>query len=228
MWRRAMFSLLSASSLVVCVVFTALWFRSYWTAHRFSWADPARGAAGIAWSHGSVVFCAGPPEASGGLPILQQGIVADTALALPFDPSSQLRDCWAVPTRSNGWDYTTSYRTWWSGAGIAFQTGYKHRGPFLHRPVGGKGATSIYSRRLLVPCWMLSVMAALLPAMWFGTHLKWRVRLKNGRCTSCGYNLTGNISGVCPECGKSAAPTTSCPGAKSEPEPELPARAAAR
>lgn len=22
-----------------------------------------------------------------------------------------------------------------------------------------------------------------------------------GRCTKCGYNLTGNVSGVCPECG---------------------------
>lgn len=25
-------------------------------------------------------------------------------------------------------------------------------------------------------------------------------------CPACGYNLTGNISGVCPECGRSAAP----------------------
>jgi hypothetical protein len=24
-------------------------------------------------------------------------------------------------------------------------------------------------------------------------------------CTSCGYNLTGNISGVCPECGTTVA-----------------------
>jgi len=26
-------------------------------------------------------------------------------------------------------------------------------------------------------------------------------RLRRGQCTSCGYNLRGNISGVCPECG---------------------------
>ena len=24
-----------------------------------------------------------------------------------------------------------------------------------------------------------------------------------GRCTRCGYDLTGNVSGVCPECGRS-------------------------
>lgn len=26
-------------------------------------------------------------------------------------------------------------------------------------------------------------------------------RLRCGRCLSCGYNLTGNLSGTCPECG---------------------------
>lgn len=29
-----------------------------------------------------------------------------------------------------------------------------------------------------------------------------RERLRNGHCVSCGYDLTGNISGVCPECGE--------------------------
>lgn len=28
-----------------------------------------------------------------------------------------------------------------------------------------------------------------------------RRRARPGMCTSCGYNLTGNASGVCPECG---------------------------
>ena len=28
-----------------------------------------------------------------------------------------------------------------------------------------------------------------------------RRRRRHGLCTNCGYNLTGNVSGVCPECG---------------------------
>ena len=28
-----------------------------------------------------------------------------------------------------------------------------------------------------------------------------RKDIMDGHCTKCGYNLTGNVSGVCPECG---------------------------
>jgi hypothetical protein len=31
---------------------------------------------------------------------------------------------------------------------------------------------------------------------------EWRARPREPRCRGCGYNLTGNLSGVCPECGK--------------------------
>jgi hypothetical protein len=27
-------------------------------------------------------------------------------------------------------------------------------------------------------------------------------RKKKGLCLTCGYNLTGNVSGICPECGE--------------------------
>lgn len=32
-----------------------------------------------------------------------------------------------------------------------------------------------------------------------------RWRRRHGRCTQCGYDLTGNVSGVCPECGRNVA-----------------------
>jgi len=32
--------------------------------------------------------------------------------------------------------------------------------------------------------------------------LRARLRAARGRCTKCGYDLTGNVSGRCPECGE--------------------------
>ena len=31
-------------------------------------------------------------------------------------------------------------------------------------------------------------------------------RRYSGQCASCGYDLTGNVSGICPECGEEVSP----------------------
>ena len=33
-------------------------------------------------------------------------------------------------------------------------------------------------------------------------------RYPPGRCQKCGYSLTGNVSGVCPECGRATGEAT--------------------
>ena len=50
---------------------------------------------------------------------------------------------------------------------------------------------------------LLAALLALYPAVAFfrGPVRRWR-RRKNGWCVACGYDLTGNVSGVCPECGR--------------------------
>lgn len=55
---------------------------------------------------------------------------------------------------------------------------------------------------LWIPFWMLLVVFGAYPLLilvGFRTR-RWR-RRRRGQCTKCGYNLTGNTSGVCPECG---------------------------
>jgi hypothetical protein len=53
------------------------------------------------------------------------------------------------------------------------------------------------------PMWLLMVPALfLLPVAWLVSALRRRYRQWTGRCQSCGYNLTGNTSGICPECGE--------------------------
>jgi hypothetical protein len=52
-------------------------------------------------------------------------------------------------------------------------------------------------------CYAAALAAGI--AAWLGAaeYAQRRIarRVKRGCCAECGYNLTGNVSGVCPECG---------------------------
>jgi hypothetical protein len=62
-------------------------------------------------------------------------------------------------------------------------------------------------RFVTIPFWFLCVPASALPLMWTYRRLI-RNRLRPNHCKSCGYNLAGNASGVCPECGTPIPPPT--------------------
>jgi len=64
----------------------------------------------------------------------------------------------------------------------------------LASPVG----VGLSLHRLYVPFWMALILVTAV------TILVWRYdpRPPPGHCQYCGYNLTGNVSGRCPECGK--------------------------
>lgn len=48
---------------------------------------------------------------------------------------------------------------------------------------------------------MIVVACVLSQMIYFGLRES-RVEYDGEHCLSCGYNLTGNVSGVCPECGE--------------------------
>ncbi len=52
---------------------------------------------------------------------------------------------------------------------------------------------------VIFPYWLLLLLAAI-PTAWLW-HRDQR-RIRPGRCPRCGYDLTGNTSGVCSECGE--------------------------
>jgi len=56
---------------------------------------------------------------------------------------------------------------------------------------------------VLVPLWVPFILFSIYPAIAFirSPYRRYR-RRKKGLCLKCGYNLTGNVSGVCPECGE--------------------------
>src|SRR2546423_7999114 len=62
------------------------------------------------------------------------------------------------------------------------------------------GANGI--RAVVVPLWAACALFAALPAVRTPGIIR-RGRMKRrarGQCGHCGYNLTGNASGICPEC----------------------------
>jgi hypothetical protein len=60
------------------------------------------------------------------------------------------------------------------------------------------------AKTLIVPLWFVFAVWSVLPLRWWWLWRgRWRRewRIRQGRCGRCGYDLTGNTSGVCPECG---------------------------
>ena len=68
---------------------------------------------------------------------------------------------------------------------------------FQRWPNGAVGSPESFAVPLWAP-WLVM----LLPTIWL-----WRLdrRRPPGVCRTCGYDLTGNATGVCPECGKARA-----------------------
>ena len=52
--------------------------------------------------------------------------------------------------------------------------------------------------------WPLGALLSLWPLLLMVQRARHHWRVPGERCSSCGYNLTGNVSGVCPECGTPA------------------------
>lgn len=74
-------------------------------------------------------------------------------------------------------------------------------------PVGNQEFVKITTDDVVVPLWVM-LAAASLPTAFFWRHefigcLRWAhvLRMPPGYCHACRYDLTGNVSGICPECG---------------------------
>lgn len=68
------------------------------------------------------------------------------------------------------------------------------------------GRRTIEKAVLIVPAWPIPILLIVYPALallFSPTRRRARRRLQ-GLYTKCGYDLTGNISGACPECGETA------------------------
>jgi len=67
----------------------------------------------------------------------------------------------------------------------------------------GRGRVEVYDNNgplILVPYGAVAIVLGIAPTLWV-LERYFTQRTPTDSCAACGYNLTGNISGVCPECG---------------------------
>jgi len=88
------------------------------------------------------------------------------------------------------------YPAKWSWGSLSMRSRWVSRWTWWCRPFYYKVQGGSRSLTIIIPLW-IPVLATLIP-----TALLWyRDRPPPGHCRKCGYDLTGNESGVCPECG---------------------------
>lgn len=86
---------------------------------------------------------------------------------------------------------------------------FKYPGPGLYyvRAVVRINDTGLYARStILIISYIVPILLAVVCSSYpiivlFRGPLRRHRRRRHGMCLKCGYNLTGNESGVCPECG---------------------------
>jgi hypothetical protein len=91
---------------------------------------------------------------------------------------------------------------------------YRHFGPFgylrdlepLYKNGRPEAGASVKQVSLYAELWACVGLLGAYPAIayWRGPRRR-RIRYARGRCIECGYDLTGNTSGVCSECGRAIA-----------------------
>lgn len=166
-----MFTVASAISLLLFVGTAALWMRSFTMQDRLHWSRPF-GYVFLNSSRGRLsVFCWINKEPN------QLG---------PWGLSRE--------TMRNPEVLDNSRRRW--------VIRYVHVPGFTVRTGAAQIAFTLFD--VTASSWLVAMTTALLPTYWLALYRgKWRrnARLRAGCCTSCGYDLTANTSGVCPECG---------------------------
>jgi predicted RNA-binding Zn-ribbon protein involved in translation (DUF1610 family) len=200
--RRRLFNIASLISLLLCVGCTMLGVRSWIIADQFevgrgSKFGPAGEAVrsfGVMFSRGNCYWC------------LAGWTTSDLAA---------LNDTLGRPTTKSdiGWQIKHEQRTpdvTPSVTSLATKLGFGFRHDNFTQ--GNNLSNAWY---VSIPVWLITTTAAILPICFFRRRSAVRRTVAFKPCASCGYNLTGNTSGVCPECGTKIEPERRSSNAKS-------------
>lgn len=185
---RRLLNLLTLVSLLLCVAAMALWMRSHWEDdyagwHSWTfdrgWPENKETQVVCVGTHAGVVIV-------GSVRVLEYGQLAEPVLGgSGMFLNGHYSQEWPLNTMVGHAAESHGF--------LLFAADYPPRPGF----VGERGWA------VTAPLWALAVTTAVPAASW--ARRKARARQRSRRrarslCLSCGYDLTGNISGVCPDC----------------------------
>jgi len=192
--RRKLFTILAAISLVLCVATAALWAISYWRCVSFD--GELRRAKGQGWVIDSPTFLL--PRGSLELDLASYEFInvdaAPATRTISFDAGPPW-DAGPVGIEHFGFDLWHQQRPWQLRL-----TPLVNGSTFNRLPLAWEPQTREITTGVVVPCWFVVLMAAILPARAVWANLR-RRRRGVGCCPSCGYDLRATPD-RCPECGR--------------------------
>jgi hypothetical protein len=189
--RRRLFNFAAAVSLLLCGIILLFWIRSYWfisSALRYGdtvSAPQGREIGRRCWK-GEVLLAAGSLQLNWVKPYYDDG-------PPHWEFSDEIRLTHYFSDRSNDPQKPPG----------ALGFGWRH--------ITGQGR--FRSLEISSPVWFIALLAAVLPCWRVLSGFNRSRQIAGSLCVACNYNLTGNTSGTCPECG------TSVPKAPAEKSP---------
>ena len=192
--RRRLNTWIPVVSLLLCAVTVALSLRSYLVAYRLSYDRAEVQKDRIIRRDRSVSLSWGNLSISLARRYYPRG---GTRV---FDPQSvgrMLNPVWRVEQPFVPWHWSN-----WNLSAVGSADGVELLGLRAGTESWSIGLNDEYTGwRLVVPCWCVATLFAVPPAWWVVRRVRSRRLIRSGRCPACFYDLTGNVSGVCPECG---------------------------
>jgi hypothetical protein len=179
--RRRLFTALLILSLVLCAATAGMWVRSYFAADSVT-RPTALGVMHLTATRGVLVF----------------GVLSDPSPAAEATYRRLPPYTAAVSAPPNDPGVRVSFSR--LGFGLIVTRG----GSAVTR-VGSSVVQSSYFSRWAASVRFPVILLMACAAAAFSLVARRRLTRRSGDCLKCGYNLTGNTSGVCPECG---TPTT--------------------
>ena len=171
--RRFIFIALNLLSLMVCMTMVGFWIRSYFVSDQLLYTTPKPLILGVAYGKGTLDFVRATFDPSA-------FIETPDSLALQ-KPKAGLELTHEKPDERNDWQDVQPQRQ------IRF-LGAKYRSGQI---------VFFHAQDITIRFWMLVLLFGIYPAIRLIRHR----RRRSGHCPTCGYSLTGNVSGTCPECG---------------------------